>query len=63
MKIKFVFLFYFASTFVLLFAQTTYDLFALKGLKYGILYEDSYANNKVSNASFFYDGDTIINGL
>ncbi|MFZ1580030.1 MAG: hypothetical protein WAT26_02775, partial [Saprospiraceae bacterium] len=63
MKIKFVFLFYFASTFGLLFAQTTYDLFALKGLKYGILYEDSYANNKVSNASFFYDGDTIINGL
>ncbi|MBK8624746.1 MAG: T9SS type A sorting domain-containing protein [Saprospiraceae bacterium] len=47
----------------LLSSQTTADLFSVKGLKYGILYEDSYSANTVSNQSHYYDGDTVINDL
>lgn len=43
------------------YGQTTRELFSLPGLRYGIVYRDSYENYKQSNHSYFYNGDTVIN--
>ncbi|MBK8668201.1 MAG: hypothetical protein IPN89_01555 [Saprospiraceae bacterium] len=43
------------------YGQTTRELFSLSGLRYGIVYRDSYENYKQSNHSYFYNGDTVIN--
>lgn len=60
---KLLYLFFFLVNINFTFGQSTYDLFTTKGLKYGILYVDSYENGKISNHSSFYEGDTVINGI
>ena len=40
--------------------QSTYELFSIPGLNFGIVYSDSYPPYNVSNHSLFYAGDTII---
>lgn len=63
MRTELLYLFLLLANINIMSAQSTYDLFTAKGLKYGILYEDSYENGKISNHSTFYEGDTIIDGL
>lgn len=63
MPTRLLYLFLLLVNINIMFAQTTYDLFTIKGLKYGIIYVDSYSNDKISNHSTFYDGDTTINGV
>lgn len=60
---KLLYLFFLIVNISFTFGQSTYDLFTTKGLKYGILYVDSYENGKISNHSSFYEGDTVINGI
>lgn len=60
---KLLFLFFLLANINFTFGQSTYDLFTTKGLKYGILYVDSYENGKIYNYSSFYEGDTVINGI
>lgn len=60
---KLLYIFFLLVNINFTFGQSTYDLFTIKGLKYGILYVDSYENDKISNHSSFYEGDTVINGI